>query len=82
MDIIKEKLQKDFKVVTDYFFENYRSLNPTKFHYMGLGRNKENDTFNFENVFRIDSKDSKEVILSLTIDNQLSFDNQSCKENL
>ena len=49
---------------------------------MGLGRNKENDTFNFENVFRIDSKDSKEVILSLTIDNQLSFDNQSCEENL
>ena len=49
---------------------------------MGLGRNKENDTFNFENVFRINSKDSKEVILSLTIDNQLSFDNQSCEENL
>ena len=26
LDIIKEKLRKDFKVVTDCFFENYMSL--------------------------------------------------------
>ena len=26
LDIIKEKLWKDFKVVTDCFFENYMSL--------------------------------------------------------
>ena len=49
LDIIKEKLWKNFKVVTDCFFENYMSLNPTKFHYMSLVRNKENDTFNFDN---------------------------------
>ena len=34
LNIIKEKLRKDFKVVTDWFFENYMSLNPTKCHYM------------------------------------------------
>ena len=49
LDIIKEKLRKDFKVVTDWFFENFMSLNPAKFHSMYLGRNKKNETFNFEN---------------------------------
>ena len=49
-NIIKEKLRKDFKVVTDWFFENYMSLNPTKCHHMYLGKNKENNTFNFGNI--------------------------------
>ena len=48
LDIIKEKLRKDFKVVTNWFFENYMSFNPIKCHYMCLGKNKENDTFNFD----------------------------------
>ena len=74
LNIIKEKLRKDFEVVTDCFFENCMSLNPTKFHYMYLGRNKENDKFNFDNISLKDSKE--EVILSLTIDNR------TCKENL
>ena len=73
LNIIKEKLRKVFKVVTDWFFENYMSLNPTKCHYMCLGKNKENDTFNFGNI---SLKNSKEVaILGLTIDKKLSFDN-------
>ena len=50
LNIIKEELRNDFKVVTDWFFENYMSLNPTKCHYMCLGKNKENDTFNFGNI--------------------------------
>ena len=41
-------------------------------HYMCLGKNKESNTFNFENKFL---KNCKEVILGLTIDNKLSFDN-------
>ena len=73
MNIIKEKLQKDFKVVTGWLYENYMSLNPTKCHYMCLGKNKENDTFNFENISLKNSK--QELILGLTIDNKLSFDN-------
>ena len=32
LSIIKEKLRKDFKIVTDWFFENYMKLNPTKCH--------------------------------------------------
>ena len=73
LNIIKEKLRKDFKVVTDWFFENCICLNPTKCHYMCLGKNKENDIFNFGNISLKDNK--KEVISGLTIDNKLSFDN-------
>ena len=50
LNIIKEKFRNDFKVVTDWFFENYMSLNPTKCHYMCLGKNKENETCNFGNI--------------------------------
>ena len=56
LNVIKENLQKDFKVVTVWFFENYMSLNPTKRHYMCLGKNKENDIFNFENIVKIVKK--------------------------
>ena len=73
LNIIKEKLRKDFKVVTDWFFENCICLNPTKCHYMCLGKNKENDIFNCGNISLKDNK--KEVISGLTIDNKLSFDN-------
>ena len=33
LKIIKEKLRKDFKVVADWFFENYMSLNSTKCYF-------------------------------------------------
>ena len=77
LNIIEEKLRKDFKVVTDWFFENFMSLNPTKCYYMCLDKNKENDTFNFGNTSLKNSKE--EVILGLTIDSKLSFDNHVTK---
>ena len=40
---------------------------------MCLGKNKDNDIFNFENISLKNSKE--EVILGLSIDNKLSFDN-------
>ena len=75
LNIMKEKLRKDFKVVTDWFFENYICLNLWKL-YMPLHvpcKNKENDTFNFRNISLKNSQE--EVISGLTIDNKLSFDN-------
>ena len=36
LNIIEKKLRKDFKVATDWFFENYMSLNPTKCHFIAL----------------------------------------------
>ena len=47
------------------------SLNPTKSHYMCLGKNNENYKFDFVNIFLKNSKE--EVILGSTIDNKLSF---------
>ena len=73
LNIIKEKLRKDFKVVIDWLFEIYMSLNPTKYHYVYLGKSKENDTFNFGNISLKNSKEG--VILGLTVDNKLPFDN-------
>ena len=46
------------------------SLSPTKSHYMYLGKNKGNYTFNFKNMSLKNSK--KEVLLGLAIDNKLS----------
>ena len=73
LNIIKEKLRKEFKVVTDWFFENYMSLNLRKCHYVCLCKSKENNTFNFENIFLKNSKEGE--ILGLTIFNKLSFEN-------
>ena len=53
--------------------ENYTSFNPAKCHCMCLGKSKENDTFNLENISIKKSKE--EMILDLAIDNKLSFDN-------
>ena len=44
---------------------------------MCLGKNKEYDTFKFGNISLNNSKE--EVILGLTIDNKLSFDNHIMK---
>ena len=69
LDIIKEKLWKNCKL---YELESNKMCH-YMYHYMCLGKNKENNTFNFENKFLTNSKE--EVILGLTIDNKLSFDN-------
>ena len=53
---------------------SHMSLSPTKSHYMYLGKNKGNYTFNFKNMSLKNSK--KEVLLGLAIDNKLSLDNQ------
>ena len=71
LNIIKEKIRKDFKVVTDWFFQNCMSLTPIKFCYMCPSKNKEKDIFSFENISLKNSKE--EVILDLIIDNKLSF---------
>lgn len=71
LNIIKEKIRKDFKVVTDWFFQNCMSLTPIKFCYMCPGKNKEKDIFSFENISLKNGKE--EVILDLIIDNKLSF---------
>ena len=50
-DIIKNLLRKDFKTLTEWFFENYMVINQKKVPYMCIGRNSENDKLEFDNLF-------------------------------
>ena len=71
-DIIKNLLRKDFRALTEWFFKNYMVLNQKKCHYRCIGRNTENDKFEFDNLLLENSKE--EVVLGVTIDNKLTFD--------
>ena len=71
LDIVKENLRKDFNVVTDWFFENYMSLNPRKCRYICLGKNKENDTFNLENISLKNTKEEVILVFRLLITSSL-----------
>ena len=53
-------------------FENCMVLNQRKCYYMYIGRNTENDKFEFDNLLLENSKE--EVVLGVTIDNKLTFD--------
>ena len=70
-DIIKNLLRKDFRALAEWFFKKYMVLNQKKCHYMCIGRNTENDNFEFDNLLL---ENSKEVVLGVTIDNKLTFD--------
>ena len=71
-NIIKNLLRKDFRFLTARFFENYMVLNQKKYRYMCIGRNTENDKFEFNNLLLENSKE--EVVLGDTIDKKLTFD--------
>ena len=74
----KNVLRKVFMSLTEWFFENYMVLNQTKCHYMSIGRNPEDDKFEFGNFLLGNSKE--EVVLGITIDNKFTFD--SCIKNI
>ena len=71
-DIIKNLFRNDFMALTEWFFENYMVLNQTKCHYLSIGRNTEDNKFEFDNLLLENSKE--EVVLGITIDNKLTFD--------
>ena len=71
-DTIKNLLRKDFRALTEWFIDNCMVLNQKKCHYMCIGRNTENDKFEFDNLLLENSKE--EVVLGVTIDNKLTFD--------
>ena len=58
--------------LTESFFENYMVLNQKKCHFICIGSNTENDKFEFDNLLLENSKE--EVVLGVTIDNNLTFD--------
>ena len=73
LELVKSVLVKDFRAVKEWFYENFMILNPNKCHYMCIRKNTESDIFKFENVCLENS--IEELILGVTIDNKLTFDN-------
>ena len=61
---VKNILCFDFDLVSKYFEESYMVLNGDKCHFMWLGKNKENETFIFNNVIFNDN--NEEIILRIT----------------
>ena len=49
LEEIKNILRFDFHLVSKWFEENYMVLNADKCHFMCLGKDKENETFIFNN---------------------------------
>ena len=72
LDVIKNMIRKDFRALTEWFSKNDMVLNKKKCHYVSIGRNTENDEFEFDNLLLENSKE--EVVLGVTIDNKLTFD--------
>ena len=47
---VKNCLSTDFDAVTKLFYENYMALNARKCHFMCLGKDTGNETFNFKGL--------------------------------
>ena len=58
-DEIKDILSSDFRVVNDWFYENFTVLNPEKSHFVCLGKdNNGTETLSFNDLAL---KNTKEV---------------------
>ena len=71
LEEIKNTLRFDFDLVSKWFEENYMVLNADKCHFMGLGKDTENETFIFNNSIFNSSNEEKR--LGITINNKLTF---------
>ena len=73
MNIVKEKLYKDFEVLDTWFYDSYMVLNPGKCNFMCLRSNLLLDkTYVYKN-FKV-KKTSINEILGVIIDRELKFD--------
>ena len=71
LEEIKNTLRFDFDLVSKWLEESYMVLNADKCHFMCLDKNTENKTFIF-NEFIVNNN-NEEIILGITIDNELTF---------
>ena len=71
-DQIKNILSSDFRVVNDWFYENFMVLNPEKSYFMCLGKDiDDTETLSYNDLAL---KNSKEVeILGITLDRSMGF---------
>ena len=64
-------MSTDFDAVTKWFYKNHMALNAGKCHFMCLGKDTENETFNFKGLVMKNRKE--QTITGVTIDNKLTF---------
>ena len=79
---VKYTLVKDFGIVTNWFYENFMVLNSKKCHFMCIGRDGENETIIFNDVYYKNSKE--ETFSGVTIDKKLNFEGhirKMCKKS-
>lgn len=72
IELVKSVLEKDFRTVTDWFYENCMILNPNKSHCIGIRKKTKGDKFKLNNVCLGYSKEV--VFVGITIDKKLFFD--------
>ena len=73
MNVVKEKLYKDFEVLDTWFYNNYMALNPGKCNFMCLGSNLSLDeSFVYKN-FKLKNTSVIEIS-GVIIDRELIFD--------
>ena len=71
-ELIKSMLSSDFKIVEDWFFENYMILNPGKCYFMCIGKNISDSELLI--LYDLNLKNCKVVeILGITTDGNLNF---------
>ena len=71
-DQVKTFLSSDFKIINNWFSENFMVLNPEKNHFMCIGQKI--DDAEILNVNNLAIKNSKEVeILGITLDRNMNF---------
>ena len=71
MEERKNTLHFDFNLVSKRFEENGMVLNADKCHFIGLGKDTENETFIFNNF--IFNNSNEEKIIGITTDHQVNF---------
>ena len=71
LEEVKQTLRGDFQIFTKWFYENYMVLKSGKCNFLFLGKNRENETYFFNNTEMKNS--SEEKILGITIDSKLKF---------
>ena len=73
MNVVKEKLYKDFEELDTWFYDNYMALNPGKCNFMNLGSNLSLDEIFVYNSLKLKNTSVNET-LGVIIDKGLKFD--------
>ena len=81
LEIVLNSLEKDSNMAIKWFKNNFMKINPDKFHLLVSGNSKEPVSIQIGGEYIQESKE--ELLLGITIDNQLKFKHQidkNCKQ--